>query len=221
MIPTPSSEPRSGALPMFPLQSVHLPGDVLPLRIFEPRYAALIRDCLAADEPVFGVVLISRGWEVGGGDARSDVGALARIIECFETGDGQYQLIALIGDRIRVTEWLPDDPYPRAVAEPWPDEPGPEVGPEQIGRVVDKITALYERVAAARELPLEPGILAVDPDTADDPARHLYALVDKVPIGQADRYAVLAAPTLAQRVDALTDAVETVMAMVEFQLSEE
>jgi hypothetical protein len=206
---------------MFPLQSAQLPGDVLPLRIFEPRYAQLIRDCLAADEPVFGVVLISRGWEVGGGDARSDVGALARIVECTQTGDGQYQLIAMIGERIRITEWLTDDPYPRALVESWPDEPGPQVGPEQIGVVVDRMLALYERVAQARGLRLQPGTLAVDPDTAADPALHLYALADKVPIGQADRYAILAAPTLAERVDALIDAVETVTAMVEFQLSEE
>jgi len=207
--------------PMFPLQSAQLPGDVLPLRIFEPRYVQLIRDCLAADEPVFGVVLISRGWEVGGGDARSDVGALAHIVEYEHTDDGQYHLIAMIGERIRVTQWLPDDPYPRALVEPWPDEPGPEVGPEQIGVVVDRILALYERVAQARGLRLQPGTLAVDPDTAAEPARHLYALAAKVPIGQADRYDILAAPTLAKRVDALTDAVETVIAMVEFQLAEE
>lgn len=210
-----------GALPMFPLQSAQLPGDVLPLRIFEPRYAQMIRDCLAADEPVFGVVLISRGLEVGGGDVRSEVGALARIVECVQTSPGQYELIATIGERIRVSEWLPDDPYPRAMIESWPDEPGPEVGPEQIGTVMDRIVALYEKVAQARGLPLQPGTFAVDEETASDPGRHLYALVDKVPIGQADRYAVLAAPTLAARVDALTDAVETVMAMVDFQLSEE
>ena len=207
--------------PMFPLQSAQLPGDVLPLRIFEPRYATMIADCLAGDEPVFGVVQISRGWEVGGGDVRSEVGALAHIVESEQTGDGQYHLIAIIGERIRVTQWLPDDPYPHALVEPWPDEPGREVGPEQIGVVVDRILALYERVAQARGLQLQPGTLAVDPDTAADPARHLYALAAKVPIGQADRSDILAAPTLAARVDALTDAVETVMAMVEFQLSEE
>ena len=209
------------ALPMFPLQSAQLPGDILPLRIFEPRYARLVQDCLAADEPAFGVVLINRGWEVGGGDSRSDVGALARIGECAEIGDGEYELVATVGDRIRVTQWLPDDPYPRAVIERWPDEPGPEVGPEEIGVVMDRILALYERVAQARGLRLRPGALGVDPDTADDPARHLYALAGRVPMGQADRYAVLAAPTLAARVAVLTDAVETVTAMVEFQLAEE
>ena len=59
-----------------------LPGEELPLRIFEPRYAALVQDCLASDDPAFGVVLIAAGREVGGGDTRSDVGALAHITEC-------------------------------------------------------------------------------------------------------------------------------------------
>ena len=42
------------AVPMFPLQTAQLPGDTPPLRIFEPRYARLVQDCLAAGEPVFG-----------------------------------------------------------------------------------------------------------------------------------------------------------------------
>ncbi|MGI9124546.1 MAG: LON peptidase substrate-binding domain-containing protein [Mycobacterium sp.] len=206
---------------MFPLQSAQLPGEMLPLRIFEPRYSRLVQDCLAAPEPVFGVVLISRGLEVGGGDVRSDIGAMARIGEHADLGDGQYELLAGVGERIRVRQWLLDDPYPRAIVEPWPDEPGPPVGPEQIGDLVDRILALYHRVADARGIRLRPDALAVDPETAEDACAHVYALAARVPMGQADRYAVLSAPTLAQRVDILTDAIETVTAMVEFQLSDE
>ena len=66
---------------MFPLEVAMLPGEELPLRIFEPRYAALVQACLAADDPAFGVVLIAAGREVGGGDSRSDIGALAHITE--------------------------------------------------------------------------------------------------------------------------------------------
>lgn len=221
MNPAARAEATPAARPMFPLQTAQLPGDLLPLRIFEPRYACLVRDCLDAADPTFGVVLISRGSEVGGGDARTDVGALARIRDCAETGEGSYELTATVGERIRVTQWLPDDPYPRAVVERWPDEPGPPVGAEQIGGVVDRILALYERVALARGTRLPAGALAVAPDVAADPGRHLYALAGRLPMGQADRYAVLAAPTLAQRIAVLTDAVETLTAMVEFQLSEE
>jgi Lon protease-like protein len=206
---------------MFPLQSALLPGETLPLNIFEPRYARLIQDCVATPDPVFGVVLISRGLEVGGGDIRSDVGALARISEYADLGMDQYQVLASVGERFRVVEWLPDDPYPRAVIRQWPDEPGPPVTSERIGEVVDGILGLFGRVIAARGGRLRPDALAVDAEIADDPSRHIYALAARVPMGQADRYAVLAAPTLAERVNVLTDAIETVTAMVDFQLSEE
>jgi len=210
----------NSAYPMFPLQSALLPGDILPLRIFEPRYVRLVQDCLAAEDPAFGVVLISRGWEVGGGDTRSDVGAMARIEQHLDLGEGQHQLIATVGERIRVLDWLPDDPYPVAVVEVWPDEPGPPVGAEQLTEVVDRILALYHRVAQVRGMDLPADALAVDADVAEDPARHLYALAARVPMGQADRYAMLAAPTLAERITVLLDAVDTVAAMVEFQLSD-
>ena len=207
--------------PMFPLQSALLPGETLPLNIFEPRYARMVQDCIAMPDPAFGVVLISQGLEVGGGDVRSEIGALAHISEYADLGMGQYQLLASVGERIRVVEWLPDDPYPRAVVQAWPDEPGPPVTAERIGEVVDGILGLFGRIIAARGGRLRSDALAVDADIADDPSRHIYALAARVPMGQADRYAVLAAPTLAARVDALTDAIETITAMVDFQLSEE
>ena len=48
-----------GELAMFPLQAVLLPGMALPLHVFEPRYRALMDDCLAGDRE-FGVALIQR-----------------------------------------------------------------------------------------------------------------------------------------------------------------
>ena len=40
-------------IPMFPLESSPLPGEVLPLRIFEPRYSQLVSDCLTMPDPSF------------------------------------------------------------------------------------------------------------------------------------------------------------------------
>ena len=197
-----------------------LPGEELPLRIFEPRYSALVSDCLASDDPAFGVVLISAGREVGGGDTRSDIGALAHITECADLGDGRYRLRSVIAERIRVLEWHPDDPYPRAAVEVWPDEPGAAVDVEAIRDVEDRMVALFERIAAARGAPVDARDIVVGADASGVAAMWLYALASRVPMGQADRYAVLAAPTVAARVGALRDAVETVIAMVEFQLSD-
>jgi uncharacterized protein len=48
----------------------------------------------------------------------------------------------------------------------------------------------------------------------------LYTLTSRVPIGPADRYAVLSAPSAADRLAALLEAVDSLAAMIEFQLSE-
>jgi uncharacterized protein len=204
---------------MFPLEVAMLPGEELPLRIFEPRYGALVQHCLADEDPAFGVVLIAAGREVGGGDTRSDVGALAHITECADFGDGRYRLKCVMGQRIRVLEWHPDNPYPQAAIELWPDEPGEPVDVDAIRDVEDRMMALFERIAAARGAQVDPQHIVVGADASGDASKWLYALASRVPMGQADRYAVLAAPTVAARLAALRDAVDTVTAMVEFQLS--
>jgi Lon protease-like protein len=215
-------DPESVELPIFPLESVLLPGEDLPLRIFEPRYSELVRHCLDSAEPRFGVVLISRGREVGGGDRRCDVGTLARITECVDAGAGRYVLGCRMGERIRVSEWLPDDPYPRAYVQPWPDEPGPPVTTAQFRDVEDRVLALFERIAAVRdvELPDREVLLGYPADAAGDTGKSLYALASRVPMGPADRYAVLAAASVADRLVAMLEAVDSVAAMIEFQLSE-
>jgi len=211
-----------GRLAMFPLQSAFLPGEDLPLQIFEPRYAELVRDCMRDNNPRFGVVLISQGREVGGGDVRCDVGTVARITECVEVaGSGRFVLSCRTSERIKVCEWLPDNPYPRAVVEEWPDEPGKPVSAGQLEELEDRMMALFERIANARDLPVpdREEVLGASTDT-DEPGERLYALASRIPIGPADRYAVLAAPTAAERLTALNEAVDSVAAVIEFQLSE-
>jgi Lon protease-like protein len=204
--------------PMFPLESVQLPGEGLPLRIFEPRYGALVKDCLDAAEPVFGVVLISAGREVGGGDARLDVGVLAHIDRCEVQGVGRYRLSCTMTDRVRILQWHDDDPYPRATVELWPDEPGPPVPRDAVAAVEDRILAVFTRLAQARGMRLREREFILGSES-DDVGKRLYTLASRVPMGQADKYSVLAAPSPWARLAALSEAVEGVAALVEFQLS--
>ena len=86
-------------LPMFPLGSPLLPGQPLPLQVFEPRYLAMLRD-IAEGEGEFGVVLIERGFEVGGGDARFSVGCVASIERAKVMPDGRVRLLARGQERV-------------------------------------------------------------------------------------------------------------------------
>lgn len=98
-----------------------------------------------------------------------------------------------MGERIRVLEWLPDDPYPRAVVEFWPDEPGRPVDVAAIRDIEDRMVALFERIAAQRGVEVRGRDIVAGADESGDAALWLYALTTRLPMGQADRYAVLSA----------------------------
>src|SRR6476660_9240536 len=108
--------PESVVMPMFPLGTVLFPHALLPLHVFEERYRRMTQRVLRGDGE-FGVVLIERGSEVGGGDARFGVGTVARVVEASRFDDGRYALVARGVTRCSVRAWLPDDPYPRAEVE--------------------------------------------------------------------------------------------------------
>lgn len=197
-------------MPMFPLGSVLLPGMPLPLHVFEPRYQALVTQCLGG-EPEFGVVLIERGSEVGGGDARTGVGTVARIVEAARFDDGRWAIGAVGVRRIRVLEWLPDDPFPIAEVEDWPDEPG-EPAPEQL----EPLVAVFRRVLAlASELgaPVPPATV----ELASEPAVALLQMTAAAPLGPADRYDLLAAPGPADRLALLAEVLDGQAEMLEGQ----
>ena len=96
---------------MFPLGAVLFPHASMPLHVFEPRYRALMRDCLAGDHR-FGVVLIARGSEVGGGDERTTLGTRGVITEAIELADGRWVLEVQGEARIEVTNGSPTTPTP-------------------------------------------------------------------------------------------------------------
>jgi uncharacterized protein len=210
-------------MPMFPLGSVLLPGGILPLHVFEPRYRDMIRECLRSDgEPEFGQALISHGWETGGGDDRVMVGTVAQMLQVDALDENRYALVAVGTRRIAINAWLPDDPYPIADVDDWPD-----VDPDAPGLALD-VAASHARVRAVRALAAEvaervgdvaAGADDLDDEISDDPLLATYHLATLAPIGPADRFRLLAAPGPAARLDLLDEILDDVEAMLKFRLS--
>lgn len=99
-------------LPLFPLHLVLFPGRPLPLHLFEPRYRAMLRDCMANGRR-FGVVAIRSGQEAGGDADVFDVGTVARIEAVDELPDGRFDISTRGLQRFRVRRFLDDRPYLR------------------------------------------------------------------------------------------------------------
>ncbi len=172
-------------LRMFPLGTVLFPLGVLPLHIFEPRYLTMIAEALE-DDSTFGVTLIERGPEVGGGDQRSAIGTVARVVRAGRIDDARLAVVTVGVARIRVTAWLDDDPYPAAMAAMYPDG---EAGPD-LGRLVGETRRMMRRLMAfASELGADVGTM--DVDLPDDPRNAVWTLCSMAPIEQLDRQRLL------------------------------
>ena len=242
---------------MFPLGSVLFPHAVLPLHVFEPRYRALVEHCLAAaggggfadrrrrsgseadatkGAGAFGVVLIERGSEVGGGDVRFDVGTVARIVQAGRLDDGRWVLMTVGAERLRVTEWLPDDPYPRADVEVI-DEPA---APADVSQAIPRVESLLRRVLAMRAELGEHGPAAaawptvaggagaqrrrpmessVDVALADDPVRASFEAAARAPLGPLDAQQLLEVDDAAARFARLETLLEDEVNVLAFRLA--
>ncbi len=130
-------------LDLFPLGRAILPGQAIPLRIFEPRYLAMIRACREAGLP-FGVCLIREGSEVGPPAIPHTTGTAAAIESFREASPEMFHLVARGTRRFRVHHIVQEQPHVRAVVD-WIDPPEP-IYPGDYARLRTALARIVERI---------------------------------------------------------------------------
>jgi Lon protease-like protein len=187
-------------LPLFPLGTVLVPGLVLPLHIFEPRYRQLVADLedLPEDDREFGVIAIREGGEVGSGSLRAlyDVGCAATLQSITTTEDGRSQILSTGVRRFKLLDLDidADTPYLTGLVD-WLDEEDGELDPTTPLRS-RALWARYTELLAGfgpqvvQDLPLDPGPLS-------------YLLTTAVVMPLHQRQGLLSARTDADRLDAI------------------
>ena len=194
-------------IPIFPLSgALLLPRGRLPLHVFEPRYLAMVEDCLKTPERLIGMI---QPREVPGGEAPRlhAIGCAGRLTGFSETDDGRY-MITLTGiSRFRLREEVAGfAPYRRVRADWAPfarDRGGAE---EDAGFRRAAFLPLLQRFFQARGLSTDWGAL----EAAGDELL-INALSMLCPFGPEDRQALLEAPSLQTRR-------ETLVTLIEFAL---
>lgn len=199
---------------MFPLEQAVLPTTVIPLHIFEPRYREFARDITPRDEPEFGIAPIERGREVGGEDVRSTVGVVARVLQSEEFDDGRWGIVSAATRRIRIVEWLPDDPYPRAMVENWPDEDATTYAADIDAATRAALDASVERLRAAANR-LEPGQPVPEITLPDDHAQATWQAAVVAQLGSLDATSLLHEPGAASRIGRATALIDERAEIVE------
>jgi len=187
------------ALPMFPLGSVLFPYMPLKLRVFEERYLIMLAHILEAEPAEFGVVLIERGQEVGGGEQRFTTGTVAQVVELVAP-EGFVGLVAQGERRIEVVGWTDDAPYPQAEVRElpqlvWDDALQPlRVLAEQTVRRTLALASEFTDDAWAADVAL-----------SDDPVEAAWQLAGIAPVGPLDQVDMLRQTTMGGLLRAIFD----------------
>lgn len=184
-------------LALFPLGTVLVPGLVLPLNVFEPRYRALVADLMDKPERerVFGVVAIKAGHEVGEGAARAlhSVGTTAVVRQVTENADGTVALITSGAVRFRLhgVDEAAGTPYLTGLVTALEDHEGDDVDVETLA---DRVAAAYARYRD--DLGLEP------PELPSSPRVLSYLVAAGMVLDVTDRQDLLEQPDTARRLTA-------------------
>jgi Lon protease-like protein len=182
--------PRLRDVPLFPLGIVLLPGEVLPLHIFEPRYRELVARCLAGPEP-FCVVHADD-------DGMRDVGCLAvglEVVERFE--DGRLSIVVTGGEPLRI-ERVDEDAHAYLSADGVTvEDEDARATPEAVEQALDAYRELVD-VAEGGDGPPEP----------EAGARLSYEIAGRIDFGPEVKQRLLEARSEPQRLDEVVQLVE-------------
>ena len=189
-------------LPMFPLGSVLFPYMPLQLRVFEERYLVMLARVLDSEPAEFGVVLIERGQEVGGGERRFSIGTVARVTQ-LEAPEGYLELVVQGERRIEVTEWMPEDPHPLATVRALPDLKWDDVllpRREQAEHLVRRTLSLASEFSDQEWSP--------DVVLSHDPTAAAWQLAAIAPVGPLDQITLLRSDTMSALLDNIINLTE-------------
>ena len=139
-------------IPLFPLpEVVLLPGTLLPLHIFEPRYRAMVSDALGAEKTI-GMTLLLPGVDASeAAPPIHRVGTAGEIVESEALPDGRFNILLEARYRFRVIDETPPDPYRVARIEELPTAPFSEPGEQE--RQVASAEDLFRDVSRELDLP--------------------------------------------------------------------
>jgi Lon protease-like protein len=134
--------------PLFPLEIVVLPGEVVPLHIFEERYKTMIGECLD-EEREFGIVWVSE-------EGIKEVGCSVAITELLERADdGRMNILTQGSEPFRLLRRIDDMPYPAGDVELLEDEAEDHEDDEVRDQAHERYAELVERVTDSRPEPDE------------------------------------------------------------------
>lgn len=198
-------------LPIFPLPLVLLPGEALPLHIFEPRYRQMLED-IESTNNLFGVSLFEQEAALTDRPDVGSVGCVAEVREAQKLEDGRSNILTFGVVRYRIVGFDDDEPpYMVARVEFFEDDPSET---DDLSKAADEIFELFERVAkAAFDLSGNRGKLPELQKT--DPERLSFVVAAAFNLENPAKYDLLTMTDTGERLERLRHVLSTAVGSME------
>jgi len=185
-------------LPVLPLRNVvAFPQALLPLTVGLPRSIHLLEDALEGDRLIVLAAMPDPTIEEPDANGVYRVGTLALVERALRVDD-DYQIVVRGLTRVRITDWVTEEPYLKAHVEPEPEVITDETEIEALRR--ELLSAARRTVVFFPQIP--EGVIDML-DEVDDPTVLLYAVASNIRLDVTQAQEVLDGDSLAAQMRAL------------------
>jgi uncharacterized protein len=194
----PSADTLPPVIPIFPLEVTMLfPGVSRPLYIFEPRYRAMVADALKGDR-IIGMTTLKPGYEAnyGGRPSIYAIGCAGVITDVEELSGGRFNIVLRGLVKFRVTGEDESRPYRLARVDAMPEVPD-DAERAALRKQRQRLEVLVTKGSDSK----------VPPEMPDEELVNMLA--QYLPLGYAERQALLELDTVLLRSQALIDLIES------------
>ena len=193
--------PRPDALPVLPLRDlVAYPETLTPLAIGQERSVRLINDIMSGERQLVLVAARDPEPEEPGPDGLYEVGVAAIVARMLRVPDGTVRIVVQATERVRITDWVAEEPYLVAKIESLPDEVSESQELEALTRNVQRtFTEIIE------EIPYLPEELQLAVTNIDDPSALSHLIAGALRIATAEKQELLEEVDVTKRLRRLSE----------------
>jgi ATP-dependent Lon protease len=187
--------PSTMTLPVLPLRgTVVFPMTIVPLAAAQPRSLRLIDAVASGDRNVVLVLQNDSDQEAAGPGETRDVGTLATIHQMMRVPDGSVRLAVQGVRRVRIKEWVSEDPFLMGVIEEYPEQEDDDIETRALMR---STVELFQRlVSLVSNLPDELITAALN---VDEPLQLVYLIGSNLRMDPNERQEMLELDTVRQK----------------------
>jgi ATP-dependent Lon protease len=195
------AQPVPAALPVLPLkETVIYPDTLTPLAVGQPRSMRLVNEVLSGERMLALVAARDPELDEPGPDALYDVGVVGIVARMLKVPDGTIRILVQGTERVRLGDYVAEEPYLVARIEPLPDvvEPSPEL--EALTRNVQRtFTEIIEQI------PYLPEELQLAVTNVDEPSALSHLIAGALRISTAEKQELLEQVDVGRRLRRLSE----------------